>query len=343
MNSRERMQAVLRAEDVDRYPFVPSIYEHGARLLNRGPGETSRSAELMAAAALKARECYQHDLVTVGIDIYNIEAEAFGCEISRVGGKSIPGVLSHPLADQEELDPAVLNIPEPNSANRLQMIVDACRQVVEQIGNEVWVYGCMSGPFSQAVELRGFEQLIIDMLDEPDQVHALMEKTTELSLQQARRLSELGCAVNIFESWGTLPLITPAIFGDYVVPAAKHIIQMIKSEFETPPPAVIMGGDTARLMDHFIEAGTSLVVADFNTDFAFMKEKTKGREMIVRGCADPKMIERGDWEGVKNAVDRLAEKAAGMKNFVWGCGAVSYDTTPEALLKFKEICLAAKV
>lgn len=329
------MEATLAAQDVDCYAFVPSIYEHGPRLLGRSPKEVCRSTQLLADSALAGWETYHHDIVTVGVDIYNVEAEAFGCRVEDGGGNSVPGIVSHPLAD--ECLPNSLAIPSPGPGNRLQILADAVAQVVAAVGGEVWVYGCMSGPFSQAVELRGFENLIVDMLTDPAQVQALLDKTTELSLQQAARLVRAGGGAYIYESWGTLPLITPEIFADYVVPANKRVIDSLRGA-GTPPPAVIMGGDTAKLMDFFIEAGTSLVVADYNTDFDFMREKTTGRQMVVRGCADPKMIERGDWEGLGKSVGRLAEKAAGMRNFVWGCGAVSYDTSSGNLLRFKELC-----
>jgi uroporphyrinogen decarboxylase len=335
------MNAVLHGQQVDRFPFVPSIYEHGARVIGKSPYETSRSAELTAMAALKSWETYQHDLVTVGVDIYNVEVEAFGCELSKGSERAIPGVISHPLENSSPLDINGLATPEASPDNRMQMLVDATRRVVEEIGDEVWVLSTMAGPFSQAVELRGFEGLIVDMMESPELVHGLMQKTTELSIQQARRISETGAGVSIFESWGTIPLITPEIFGEYVVPYNKRVIDMIKSDYDVPPPAVIMGGDTAKLMDHFIEVGTSLVVADYMTDFEFMKEKTRGHKMIIRGCADPKMIEREQWDGVGKAVQALAGKKKGMTNFVWGCGAVSFDTTIEALLRFKQMCLEA--
>jgi len=336
------MNAVLESLPVDRYPFVPSIYEHGARVIGRTPAEAARSAAKMAEAALASYELYQHDLVTVGIDIYNIEAEAFGCEVSDGSDASIPGILSHPLAAQAQLDPSALAIPQPGPANRLGLIAEASAKVASRIGAEVWVYACMGGPFSQAVELRGFENLVGDMADAPDRVHALLEKTTALSLEQARRLSETGCGVYIYESWATIPLIAPAMFGEYVVPYEKRIVSMIRGSYRTPPPAVIMGGNTARLMDHFIECGTSLVVADFNTDFVLMRSKTAGRKMIVRGCADPKLIERADWPRIEAVVAKLAEKASGMRNFVWGCGAVSYNTEPKDLLRFKKVCADAE-
>ena len=340
MRSIDRMRRVLGRQGVDRRPFVPSIYEHGAAVIDRTPGQAARSSDLMAAAAVEAWRRYEHDIVSVGIDIYNIEAEAFGCAVSDGADGSIPGITSHPLAGPRAPDAADLAIPCPDGANRLGLIAEAAGAVVERIGSDVWVYACMGGPFSQAVELRGFEDFIVDICTAPAAAHALLGRTTELSLQQARRLSDRGAGVYLFESWATLPLIDPRIFAEFVVPYAKRVIAAVRAEFSTPPPAVVMGGDTARLIDLFIEAGTSLVVADFNTDFAFMREKIAGREMIIRGCADPKLIERGRWDALGESVSALARKSAGMANFVWGCGCVSLGTPPEHLLRFKDMCLA---
>ena len=340
MTGIERLKCMLAGRAPDRWPFVPSVYEHGASLIGRGPGEVSRDPAILAAAALEAYRLYAHDIVTVGIDIYNVEAEAFGCELSGGEGSSIPGVTTHPLAGEAMGDPDRLGIPQPSGANRLALIAEAARRVTDEIGREVWVYGCMGGPFSQAVELRGFEELITDIYTSPERVHKLLGRTTELSLQQAERLSRQGCGVYLFESWATLPLIDPGIFGDFVVPYNRKVISAV-GRFRTPPAALIMGGDTSVLIDFFLEAGTSLVVADFNTDFDFVKAKTRGRNVLVRGCVDPKAIERGEWRQVGRSVEALACKAAGMKSFVWGCGCVSYNTPKEHVLRFKDMCLRA--
>ena len=135
------MRGILAGRGADRFPFIPSIYEHGPRLLDRSPGPVSRSADLMATAALKGYELYQHDLVTVGIELYNIEAEALGCTLSDGSDSSIPGVTSHPLADQGVLDPSGLAMPNRRGDNRLDLLVDAAGQVFDAIGSEVWVYG----------------------------------------------------------------------------------------------------------------------------------------------------------------------------------------------------------
>lgn len=338
MNGKERMEQAWRSAPADRTPFVPSIYEHGATVLGGSPGKVSRDATLMAQAAVASYRRYCHDLVTVGIDIYNIEAEAWGCAISAGAGMSVPGVISHPLAAWHDLDPARLREPVPGEGNRLALLVEAAGRVVSEIGEEVWVYGCLGGPFSQAVELRGFDNLVVDMMTAPDAVHALLEKLTLATLKHARHVSAGGAGVYLYESWATMPLITTDIFRNYVAPYNRTIVRAIRREYVTPPPAVIMGGDVTLLGDLFLDMGVSLVAADYLSDFVALRAKFDGTGTIVRGCVDPKMIERGDWDGVQRMLDHLTEKSEGMHNFVWGCGCVSCATPAEHLLRFKSMC-----
>ncbi len=341
VTNRERMDRILKGQAPDRVPFVPSVYEHGARLVNQPPGPVSRDAGLMAQAALRAYELYQHDIVTVGIDIYNIEPQAFGCEVSRADDGSVPGIRTHPLANATSRDIGQLPIPQAGESNRLGIIEEASRRVYQEIGEKVWVYACMSGPFSQAVELRGFEQLIVDTIENPQLVHLLLERTTELTKQQACRLSATGCGVNLYESWATIPLITPALFKDYVVPYNRRVIEMIGNMYRTEPPAVIMGGNIDLLVDFFIEVGTSLMAVDYRADMGLVKSRTAETDIIIRGCVDPKLIEREDWDTLQESIDQLARKSRDMNNFVWGCGCVTYNTSAENLLRFKDMCLSA--
>ena len=159
----------------------------------------------------------------------------------------------------------------------------------------------------------------------------------------AERISRSGGGVYLYESWATMPLIDPGIFDEFVVPYNRRVIDYVASRFATPPPAMVMGGNITRLMEYFLRANTSLIACDYNADFDFVKAKTAGTGIIVRGCVDPKTIERGGWETLQASIDRLAEKARGMVNFIWGCGCVSYRTPPQSVRRFKQMCAEARV
>ena len=98
----ERMALLAQGKLPDRVPFVPTIYEHAAALIAVTPSEMAKSKELIVKGQLEAYKRYGHDLVAVGIDIYNIEAEALGCNIRYFDDKSIPCVSSHILGENKE-------------------------------------------------------------------------------------------------------------------------------------------------------------------------------------------------------------------------------------------------
>jgi len=57
-------------------PFSPSVYGHCALLIGRTPWDVSRDGELLYQAQAEAYRRYEHRPVVVGVDIYNLEAEA---------------------------------------------------------------------------------------------------------------------------------------------------------------------------------------------------------------------------------------------------------------------------
>ena len=85
-----------------KIPFSPSVYEHAAFLIGRTPWEVSRDEELMFQGHLRAYQLYAHSPVVVGIDIYNLEAEAYGATIARPAGIGIPAVAVPPIGSIDQ-------------------------------------------------------------------------------------------------------------------------------------------------------------------------------------------------------------------------------------------------
>ena len=95
MTKRERVERTVAFEPADKPPFVPAIYEHKARLIGRSPSEVCRSLDLLGEALHKELEVYDPDVLTVGLDVYNVEAEAVGCEVRYFGNApDVPAVAA---------------------------------------------------------------------------------------------------------------------------------------------------------------------------------------------------------------------------------------------------------
>ncbi len=79
-------------------PFTPVVYEHAARFAGRTPWEVSRDANLMFEGHRGAFLEYHHQVIAVGIDIYNLEAEAYGATVEPCHDNAIPAI-HRPLWD----------------------------------------------------------------------------------------------------------------------------------------------------------------------------------------------------------------------------------------------------
>ena len=334
MRPIERMQAISRGEFPDRIPFLPTILEHAASLIGRTPSEVCRDTDLMVESQLKAFETYEPDIISVGVDIYNIEAEALGCRIQFHRSNDVPAVAEHPLDEPSKLKG--LSIPDPESSGRMPVMLESGRRILNQIGDQVTVSFPVCGAFSLAVDLRGFQALITDTFAEPSLVHDLLAFTTEVVKAYGGAAIKLGLRVSVFESWATIPIISPKMFRDLVLPYDRELIAHLRS-VGAPGVPLILGGDTSPIVDALIEAGTSLVVADFPTDKAFFLRKAREAGVVLRGNIDPKLVQKGPVGKILDEAHSLIDICGGYPKFVLGTGVVAYNTPIENVLAIRRL------
>src|SRR5271169_5397139 len=110
-----------------RIPFTPVIYEHAARFVGRSPWEVSRDPELMFAAHRAAYLEYHQQVIAVAIDIYNLEAEAYGATVAASTLDAIPGIqepLLHSIAEGIQL-PAF----DPEHDGRIALLIAVAQRL----------------------------------------------------------------------------------------------------------------------------------------------------------------------------------------------------------------------
>lgn len=100
---------------------------------------------------------------------------------------------------------------------------------------------------------------------------------------------------------------------------------------------MISGGDTAPIADYLVKTGTSLLMADSNTDQKAYKKLCEEWGINLRASIDPKLVEKGDEAEMEAAVRKVIGHCASNGRFIFGCGVVSYNTAPENILKLKAI------
>ena len=197
----------------------------------------------------------------------------------------------------------------------------------------------LSGPFSLATNLTGFENLLCEIQTAPDAVaKALMHLVTG-QVAFCREIARHGLGIAFFESAAAPPLLSPANFRDLELPALRAIMAQTSVLVSHPVPC-IMGGDTLPILDSLLATGAGYVCCPAETDQRGFMEKMKSHpEVKVRINMDPRPITANDFDGIKNEVDRVIALAGDSTEVCIGTGCLPFEADPQMVLKTKEyIC-----
>lgn len=312
-----------------------SVYEHAARFLGLTPWEVSRDAELVYRAHRAAYLTYRHFPVVVGIDIYNLEAEAYGCTVEPPQGTGIPAITQPLCASLEEA--LKLRPFDPDRDGRIALMIDAARRLKADFP-EADVRLPVSGPFSIAQSLVGLETLTMGALLEPDLTRRVLENLVEGQVRFSRAAITAGLGVAFFESAAAPPLLSPRGFREVELPALKLALQRVSAEARTPLPCII-GGDTAPIVEDILQTGTGFLICPAETDReAFLAVTRRHPGVKVRVNLDPRLYLWGTEEEMRAEVDRIVELRAEHPNLLLGTGSLPYEADPERILHLKTYC-----
>jgi uroporphyrinogen decarboxylase len=317
--------------------FSPSVYEHAAKVIGKSPWEVSRSPELLAQGNIEAFRLYNHEPVVVGIDIYNLEAEAYGAAVEKPSGNGIPAIHKHPYSKTQELKNLVPF--NPKTDGRIPMAIEAAKLVANACP-EADVRLPVAGPFSIATNLMGFENLLCEIAVGPDSVIETLLHLVTGQVEFCKEIVRHGLDIAFFESAAVPPLMSPQDFRNIELPALMSIIEKAARAVGHPVPCV-MGGNTAPILEAILETGTGYVCCPAATDQKIFMEKMKEHPMVcVRINMDPRPMTSGNLEAVEKEVDRVFELANNREKVCIGTGCLPYETDPKMVLKTREYILS---
>jgi len=337
MTPRERMEAVLSGRPPDRTPFVPAVYEQKAFLVGETPSRIARDPALLARAVEAEYELYRADALVVGVDVYNIEAEALGAAVAFPGDAGVPSIDSGSRALRFGDDPGRLKVPDPHSGGRMPVNLEAARRLA-RLNETVSVRGAVSGPFSLALALTGVEEFLMGMLDDPAYCERLLAFCAEVVVAFGRAYLECGTGVIIFDSQASPGLLSPRLYEEMVLPQTRRVVAELTGSGERYCPLVI-GGETTPMLDGYLATGSRQIVCDFPADFREFRRKCERLRVAVRRNIDPALVHRGPPEEVGRIAREYLEEAGGMRGFILGTGVVPFGTPAENVLAARRACV----
>lgn len=313
--------------------FSPSVYEHASSLIGSSPWEVSRNSDLLFQAHAAAFRTYHHDPVVVGIDIYNLEVEAYGAEIQRPGGNGIPAISEYLCAHARDI--LELSSFNPASDGRIPMILETAKRLAREFP-EADVRVPLSGPFSIASNLVGFDSLLCDVLTASDEVKWALDCLVAGQIPFCKEVASAGLDIAFFESAATPPLLSPHMFRNIELPSLRTLLDKSADLLGHPVPCII-GGDTAPILDSIMETETGYVICPSETDQrTFMNKIASYSDVMVRINMNPQVFTSDSMDRVYAEADRVLDLAGNRQNVCIGTGGLPFNAIPDTVLKAGE-------
>ena len=193
--------------------------------------------------------------------------DAWGCVWQTLEDGITGSVHQHPLADWAAFDNYIA--PDPEVTNGLVPIdwaQEAKRlQAAKSAGNLSMAFLRHGHTFLQLVDIRGYENLMFDMIDEEPRLMQLIEMLEEFNLALIRRYIELGADFIAYpEDLGMQvgPMLSPDHFRKYIKPSYQRLMQPAREK------GLILhmhsDGDIKSLVDDIIEGGVEALNLQVN-------------------------------------------------------------------------------
>lgn len=333
----KRLEQAMNCEAHDQVPFLPAIYEHKGWFVGETPSRVARDQRLLTKAILTEYEQVQPDALTVGVDVYNVEAEAIGCPVVFYEGDdtSVPAIRSDGAVFHGFEDLTSLKLPDPLKDGRMPMNIEVARNIQKALGNEVPVRGAVSGPFSLAAHLAGPEKFFFLTLMQPDLVKEILHFAAEVIKLYGKAFIELGCGVVMFDSHASPDLLPPQAYRDLVLPPTRAIIDYFHKLGSAHVPLII-GGNTTKILDSYLETGANNLLCDAKADAVeFVKKCSVVKTAFRRNIDSSDFLEVASADVYKRALKCL-EESNGYPGFILGSAVLPYGTPLSHLTAMRE-------
>jgi uroporphyrinogen decarboxylase len=250
----------------------------------------------------------------------SVEAEAFGSSI-RYSENEVPTVAGSIIQDIEAAEN--LQIPEVG-AGRTKAYLEACRLAAENITDRP-VFSVHIGPFSLAGRLMDMNEIMIQIMLEPEFAHVVLEKCTTFLVNYAKHFKQTG-ANGIIIAEPAAGLLSTEKCHEFSSLYVKRIVDAVQDENF----AVILHncGNTVKLVDSMLSTGSKgfhFGNAVAMTDI--MPQVPKDR--IAFGNISPAVtFKHGTPKEMKAAVKTLLKDMLPYDNFVLSSGCDVPPGTP---------------
>ncbi len=209
-------------------PILAQINEHVVKLCGGDMREYYTNAQKLVDMNLAVHQYYNLDMPGFYYDIYNIEAEALGQQMNWEPNRMPDIDRQNPLI-REQADLDRLRPPDFKKSARMPFVLEVMKQCYD-LGLAARIRFC--SPFSLAVNVRGIEALLMDILTAPQFAHRLLTFLTDEVLipwVQAQReaIGQPKATGSGADAAASPPIVNVPILEEFVMPYVARMNEKI--------------------------------------------------------------------------------------------------------------------
>ncbi len=239
--------------------------------------------------------------------------DPWGCKWQCSVNGIIGTVVEHPLADWSALENLTVPPVLPQNAQRITADWDAERERIERNRREGQLTGggIYHGFFFMRLHyLRGFENLMCDLVEDTPELWRLIEMVKNHSAGLVERYLELDVDMMYFgEDLGTQTssFISPGMFAKFVTPVYKELMAPVKEAGKLV--YLHSDGYIMNLMDDFAEAGVDIInPQDLVNGIDALASDVKGRFCIALDVDRQRIVPFGTRDDIHALIEEEVRK-----------------------------------
>jgi len=221
--------------------------------------------------------------------------------------------------------------------------ITTIRSVQEKAGNTISIHSEIFSPFTQLLELLGYENALMAILDDPEKVKKCLDRFSDGAADLGKRQAAEGVdAVLISSAFAGAGFLSKSQYDEFVLPYEKKVIEEIKNDYAIPVYTHTCGKIGDRL-DQMLETGTNGIdTLDppplGNVELSEAKKILAGRAFI-KGNIDPvNILLQGDENAIITSVQETIKTGAAGGGYILSTAcSVSPHTPPENIQLLSKI------
>ena len=230
-------------------------------------------------------------------------------------------VLGHPLADWSAFH-TTWNMADPNTSDGLYKVdwnahVENWKNIKKNGGS--FGGGLRHGhTFLQLCDLRGYENILCDMMDEEPLLDELIDELCEFNLELVKRFVDNGCSsLSYPEDLGMQvgPMLSPDMFRKYIKPSYTKIMKPARDA--GIPIHMHSDGDIRSLVDDIVDSGVEVInLQDLVNGIDWIANKFRGKVCVELDIDRQKITPYGTPEQIdaliREEVSKIGTKEGGL-------------------------------